>query len=197
RCTGGAHGGMAEPHIKGKSMNLVLVVALVAQAQTLSPNQRRARDIFEQLININTTGSSGSTTIAANAMAKRLTDAGFPAADVQVLGREGSKHYYLHAPIVGTGREQPILLLAHLDVVEARRGDWSLDPFTFVERDGFFYGRGTKDFTVGDAILVSTLVRLKQEGYRPNRDLILALTTGEEGGSDYNGVEWLRANHRR
>ena len=177
-------------------MNLVLVVALVAQAQTLSPNPQRARDIFEQLININTTGSSGSTTIAANAMAKRLTDAGFPAVDVQVLGREGSKNYNLVARFRGTGREKPILLLAHLDVVEARRSDWSLDPFTFVERDGFFYGRGTQDIKDGDAILVATLVRLKQEGYRPNRDLILALTTGEEGGSDYNGVEWLLAHHR-
>ena len=177
-------------------MNLVLVVAFLTQAQTLSPNQQRARDIFEQLININTTGSSGSTTLAANAMAKRLTDAGFPTADVQVLGREGSKNYNLVARFRGTGREKPILLLAHLDVVEARRDDWSLDPFTFVERDGFFYGRGTQDIKDGDAILVATLVRLNQEGYRPNRDLILALTTGEEGGSDYNGVEWLLANHR-
>src|SRR2546425_10167960 len=177
-------------------MNALLVVAFLTQAQTLSPNQQRARDIFAQLININTTGSSGSTTIAANAMAKRLTDAGFPAADVQVLGREGSKNYNLVARFRGTGREKPILLLAHLDVVEARRGDWSLDPFTFVECDGFFYGRGTQDIKDGAAILVATLVRLKQEGYRPNRDLILALTTGEEGGSDYNGVEWLLQNHR-
>src|SRR3989441_5443954 len=177
-------------------MNALLVVAFLTQAQTLSRNQQRARDIFAQLININTTGSSGSTTIAANAMAKRLTDAGFPAADVQVLGREGSKNYNLVARFRGTGREKPILLLAHLDVVEARRDDWSLDPFTFVERDGFFYGRGTQDIKDGDAILVATLVRLKHEGYRPNRDLILALTTGEEGGSDYNGVEWLLAHHR-
>src|SRR5437016_1161311 len=176
---------------------MTLPLPLDAQApRTLSPNQQRARDIFEQLININTTGSSGSTTLAANAMAKRLTDAGFPAADVQVLGREGSKNYNLVARFRGTGREKPILLLAHLDVVEARRGDWSLDPFTFVECDGFFYGRGTQDIKDGDAILVATLVRLKQEGYRPNRDLILALTTGEEGGSDYNGVERLLA-HRR
>src|SRR2546425_5441286 len=177
-------------------MNALLLVAFLAQAQTLSPNQQRARDIFEQLININTTGSSGSTTLAANAMAKRLTDAGFPAADVQVLGREGSKNYNLVARFRGTGREKPILLLAHIDVVEARREDWSLDPFTFVEREGFFYGRGTQDIKDGGAILVATLVRLKQERYRPNRDLILALTTGEEGGSDYNGVEWLVAHHR-
>src|SRR2546425_4275700 len=164
--------------------------------RTLPPNDQRARDIFEQLININTTGSSGSTTVAANAMAKRLLDAGFPAADVQVIGPRDSKNYNLVARFRGTATQKPILLLAHLDVVEARREDWSVDPFTLVERDGFFYGRGTLDVKDGAAILVATLARLKQEGYRPNRDLILALTTGEEGGSDYNGVEWLLANHR-
>ena len=172
-------------------------VPLRAQTQrTLSANDQRARDIFEQLININTTGSSGSTTIASNAMAKRLIDAGFPAADVQVIGREGSRNFNLVARFRGTGSQRPILLLSHIDVVEAKREDWSVDPFTFLERDGFFYGRGTMDVKDGSAILVATLVRLKQEGYRPNRDLILALTTGEEGGSDYNGVQWLLANTR-
>src|SRR6266496_942248 len=97
---------------------------------------------------------------------------------------------------MSTGSPKPILLLAHIDVVEAKREDWSLDPFTFTEKDGFFYGRGTMDIKDGAAILVATLARLKQEGYRPNRDLILALTTGEEGGSDYNGVQWLLENHR-
>ncbi|HXG95960.1 MAG TPA: M20/M25/M40 family metallo-hydrolase [Gemmatimonadales bacterium] len=179
---------------------LVLYAPLHAQApRTLSPNDQRARDIFEQLININTTGSSGSTTVAANAMAKRLTEAGFPAADVQVIGREGSRNFNLVARFRGPGgpgSPKPILLLSHIDVVEAKREDWSVDPFTFLERDGFFYGRGTMDVKDGSAILVATLARLKQEGYRPNRDLILALTTGEEGGSDYNGVAWLLANHR-
>ena len=176
---------------------MTLPPPLYAQApRSLSPNDQRARDIFEQLININTTGSSGSTTVAANAMAKRLSDAGFPAADVQVIGLEGSKNGNLVARFRGTGREKPILLLAHLDVVEAKREDWSMDPFAFVEQDGYFYGRGTQDIKDGAAILVATLLRLKQEGYRPNRDLILALTTGEEGGSDYNGVEWLLAHHR-
>ena len=176
---------------------MTLPLPLDAQApRSLSPNDQRARDIFEQLININTTGSSGSTTVAASAMAKRLSDAGFPAADVQVIGLEGSKNGNLVARLRGTGREKPILLLAHLDVVEAKREDWSMDPFTFVEQDGYFYGRGTQDIKDGAAILVATLLRLKQEGYRPNRDLILALTTGEEGGSDYNGVEWLLAHHR-
>src|SRR6266508_6008127 len=174
-----------------------LTLPLHAQTQhTLSANDQRARDIFEQLININTTGSSGSTTVAANAMARRLLDAGFAAADVQVIGPEGSKNFNLIARFRGTGPQKPILLLSHLDVGEAKREDWSMDPFTFVEQDGFFYGRGTLDVKDGDAILVATLVRLKQEGYRPNRDLILALTTGEEGGSDYNGVQWLLENHR-
>lgn len=176
---------------------IVLTAPLSAQTQPArSANDQRARDIFEQLININTTGSSGSTTVAAQAMAKRLLDAGLPPADVQVIGLEGSKNYNLVARFRGTGSQKPILLLAHLDVVEAKRDDWSLDPFTFVERGGYFYGRGTQDIKDGVAILVATLVRLKQEGYRPDRDLILALTTGEEGGSDYNGVEWLLAHHR-
>ena len=172
---------------------------LAAQTEKkLSVNDQRARNIFEQLININTTGSSGSTTIAAQAMADRLIHGGFPPADVQVIGPANSKNYNLVARLRSTGTrpQKPIVLLAHLDVVEARREDWSLDPFTFTEKDGFFYGRGTLDIKDGDAILVAMLLRLKQEGYKPNRDLIVALTTGEEGGSDYNGVEWLLQNHR-
>jgi acetylornithine deacetylase/succinyl-diaminopimelate desuccinylase-like protein len=173
------------------------ILSLRAQAaHPLSPNDQRARDIFEQLIDINTTGSSGSTTVAANAIAKRLLDAGFAGTDVQVIGLEGSKNYNLIARYRGTGGEKPIVLLAHLDVVEAKREDWSMDPFKFVEQGGYFYGRGTQDIKDGAAILAAAFVRLKQEGYRPNRDLILALTTGEEGGSDYNGVEWLLAHHR-
>jgi acetylornithine deacetylase/succinyl-diaminopimelate desuccinylase-like protein len=176
---------------------LTLAPPLSGQApRALSANDQRARDIFEQLININTTGSSGSTTVAATAMAARLTAAGFPAGDVQVIGPAGSKNHNLVARFRGTGRQKPILFLAHLDVVEARREDWSLDPFTFTEKDGYFYGRGTMDVKDGDAILVATFARLKQEGYRPNRDLILALTAGEEGGSDYNGVQWLLEHHR-
>ncbi len=172
---------------------------LPVHAQTrrpLSVNEQRARDIFEQLININTTGSSGSTTAAANAMAEWLRKAGVPAADVQVIGPAESRNHNLVVRYRGTGAQKPVLLLAHIDVVEARREDWSVDPFTLVERDGFFYGRGTLDVKDGAAILVATFARLKQEGYRPNRDLMLALTTGEEGGSDYNGVQWLLEKHR-
>ena len=175
----------------------LLALPIRASTQTqVSAHQQQARDIFKQLIEINTTASSGSTTLAATAMADRLTQAGFPVADVQVIGPAGSRNYNLVARFHGTGTQKPILWLAHLDVVEARREDWSLDPFTFTEKDGFFYGRGTQDIKDGGAILVATFARLKQEGYRPNRDLILALTSGEEGGSDYNGVEWLLKNHR-
>jgi acetylornithine deacetylase/succinyl-diaminopimelate desuccinylase-like protein len=169
-------------------------VVIGAQGAPLPPHQQLARDIFEQLVNINTTHSAGDTTEAARAMATRLKAAGFPDADVQVLGpapRKGN----LVARLQGTGAGRPILLLAHLDVVEARREDWSTDPFVFVERDGYFYGRGTADIKSGDALLVADLIRLKQEGFAPARDVIVALTADEEGG-DANGVDWLLRTHR-
>jgi acetylornithine deacetylase/succinyl-diaminopimelate desuccinylase-like protein len=153
-----------------------------------------AHDIFKQLVEINTTDSVGSTTVAARAMAKRLLDAGFPAADVQVLGPNDRKGN-LVARIHGTGAKKPILFICHLDVVEARREDWSMDPFEFVEKDGYFYGRGSGDVKDGDAFLVTTFIRLKREGFKPEGDLILALTADEEGGKS-NGVDWLIKNHR-
>ena len=155
-----------------------------------------SRDILKQLIEINSTDSVGSTTVAAEAMAKRLLDAGFPAEDVQVLGpnaRKGNMVARLRG--TGEGARRPILLIGHLDVVEARRDDWTMDPFQFIEKDGYFYGRGTQDMKDGDAILVTTFIRLKREGYKPDRDLILALTADEEGGQS-NGVSWLLKNHR-
>ena len=153
-----------------------------------------SRDVFRQLIEINTTDSAGNTTLAAEAMAKRLRDAGFPASDVQVLGPNDRKGN-LVARFRGTGSGRPILLIGHLDVVEARREDWSTDPFQFIEKDGYYYGRGTQDMKSGDAIFVATFLRLKKESYRPSRDLILALTADEEGGRS-NGVDWLLKNHR-
>ena len=96
----------------------------------------------------------------------------------------------------GTGKSKPILLLAHLDVVEAKREDWSMDPFQFIEKDGYYYGRGTSDDKAQAAIWVANLIRYKQEGWKPDRDLILALTADEEGGGPYNGVQWLLANQR-
>src|ERR1700733_5781350 len=136
------------------------VLALVAQLTAAQPDaatRALARDIFQQLVEINTTDSTGSTTVAAQAMAKRLLDAGFPAADVAVLGpndRKGNLVVRLHG--TATGQSKPILIIGHLDVVEARREDWTTDPFQFVEKDGYFYGRGTQDMKVSDAILVTT-----------------------------------------
>jgi acetylornithine deacetylase/succinyl-diaminopimelate desuccinylase-like protein len=161
-----------------------------------SSDDSTARDIFKQLIDINTTDSVGSTTVAANAMAKRLIDAGFPAADVKVLGPNDRKGNMV-ARYRGTGSSglKPIVIFGHLDVVEARREDWTTDPFQFVEKDGYYYGRGTQDMKEYDAALVADFVRLKQEGWKPDRDLILALTADEEGGKS-NGVDWLLKNHR-
>lgn len=154
------------------------------------------RDILRELIEINTTHSTGSTGKAAEAMAARLREAGFPAEDIQILGPRPERAN-LVARLHGTGARRPILLISHLDVVEARREDWSTDPFRFVEKDGYFYGRGTMDIKCGDAILVADFIRWKREGYKPDRDLILALTANEEAGDvEENGVYWLLKNHR-
>ena len=171
---------------------VVVLATLTAQS---GPHDHRARDIFKQLIGINTTDTAaGNVTKAADAVAARLTAAGFPAADVQVLGPDPKKHNVV-ARLHGSGAKRPLLLLAHLDVVEAKREDWSFDPFVFLEKDGFFYGRGTSDDKAMASILTTNLIRLREEGFRPNRDLILALTADEEGGR-FNGVDWLVKNHR-
>jgi acetylornithine deacetylase/succinyl-diaminopimelate desuccinylase-like protein len=181
---------------------IVLVCGLCAQAAWPAASQKdaatreMAHDIFKQLIEINTTDSIGSTTVAAQAMAKRLLDAGFPKTDVVVIGpndRKGNMVARYRGKPGSTLR--PILIIGHLDVVEARREDWTTDPFKFVEQDGYFYGRGTQDMKEADAIAVTDFIRLKQEGYVPNRDIILALTADEEGGKS-NGVDWLLQNHR-
>jgi acetylornithine deacetylase/succinyl-diaminopimelate desuccinylase-like protein len=173
---------------------LCAAVATPGRGQVDNATKQLAHDIFKELIEINTTDSVGSTTLAAQAMAKRLLDAGFPAGDVQVLGPNARKGN-LVARLHGSGAKKPILFICHTDVVEARREDWTLDPFKFTEKDGYFYGRGTEDVKEGDAILVTTFIRLKREGYKPERDLILALTADEEGGAS-NGVDWLLRNHR-
>jgi acetylornithine deacetylase/succinyl-diaminopimelate desuccinylase-like protein len=159
------------------------------------PHEARAREIYKELVEINTTDTpAGNVTNAAVAMAARLKAAGFPDADVQVLGPDPRKHN-LVARYRGTGARRPLLLLAHLDVVEAKREDWSVDPFTFIEKDGWFYGRGTSDDKAMAAQFVAALIRLKEEGFKPDRDIILALTADEEGG-DFNGANWLVTNHR-
>ena len=174
-----------------------LLFATCTSAASLDDATRGlAHDIFKELIEINTTDSVGSTTAAAQAMAKRLLDAGFPSSDVHVLGpnqRKGNLVVRLHGS--GANGLKPILIICHLDVVEARREDWTTDPFQFVEKDGYFYGRGTQDMKDNDAVMVTTFIRFRREGYRPDRDVILALTADEEYGQS-NGVDWLLKNHR-
>jgi acetylornithine deacetylase/succinyl-diaminopimelate desuccinylase-like protein len=167
-----------------------------AAAEGDAVTRKNAHDIFKQLIEINTTDSVGSTTVAAEAMAKRLLDAGFPKTDVVVLGPNDRKGNMV-ARYRGTAgsKLKPILIIGHLDVVEAKREDWSTDPFQFVEKDGYFYGRGTQDMKDSDAIAVTDFIRMKKEGFVPDRDIILALTADEENGKS-NGVDWLLKNHR-
>jgi acetylornithine deacetylase/succinyl-diaminopimelate desuccinylase-like protein len=168
----------------------------MAAAAGVTTSRALAHDIFKELIEINTTDSVGSTTAAADAMRTRLLAAGFAAADVQVLGPNDRKGNMVARYRGKPGSKlKPILLIGHTDVVEARREDWSTDPFKFVEKDGYFYGRGTEDMKGSDAILMADFIRLKKEGYVPDRDIILALTADEEIGPA-NGVDWLLKNHR-
>jgi acetylornithine deacetylase/succinyl-diaminopimelate desuccinylase-like protein len=175
----------------------LFLAAAGVSAPTFSPEPDRelVRAIYEELVGTNTSYGTGQTTPAAEAVARRLIGAGFPKEDVVVLGAAPPKAN-LVARYRGTGRARPLLLLAHLDVVEARREDWSVDPFALLEKDGYFYGRGTGDDKAQAAIWVESLIRFRREGYRPSRDLVLALTADEEGGGPYNGVDWLLA-HRR
>ena len=173
---------------------LLCAVVLVPnlKAQIDSSSKQLAHDIFKQLIDINTTDSVGNVTMASEAMAKRFRDAGFSESDIYLGGpndRKKNRVVRLH----GSGKHKPVLLIGHLDVVEARREDWSNDPFQFVEKDGYFYGRGTEDMKDGDAIMATILIRFKKEGLVPDRDIILALTADEEGGKS-NGVDWLLKN---
>ena len=170
----------------------------VLQGQKLppQPEQQLAREIYRELIEINSSVATSTTTPVAQAMASRFRAAGFPESDIFLGGPVPGK-WNLVVRYHGTGARKPLLLLAHTDVVEAKREDWSpeLDPFKFIEKDGYFYGRGTADDKAQAAIWVATLIRFKREGFKPDRDLIVALTADEEGGN-YNGVRWLLENHR-
>src|SRR6202007_2600756 len=125
---------------------------------------------------------------------KRLRDAGFSEKDVIIAGPNERKKN-LVVRFQGTGKHKPVLFIGHLDLGEAQREDWTTDPFQFIEKDGYFYGRGTQDMKEGDAILAANFIRLKREGFQPDRDLILGLTADEEGGH-YNGIEWLVKHNR-
>jgi acetylornithine deacetylase/succinyl-diaminopimelate desuccinylase-like protein len=173
-----------------------LTLAFLLASNSWSAASTLARDIFRQLIEINTTDSSGGTTAAAEAMKQRFLDAGFPPEDLTIAGGDARKSNLVVRLHAAKGVSlKPVLIICHLDVVEARREDWSTDPFQFVEKDGYFYGRGTQDMKANDAVLVATLIRFRQEGFRPNRDIVLALTAGEESGIA-NGVDWLLKNRR-
>jgi acetylornithine deacetylase/succinyl-diaminopimelate desuccinylase-like protein len=178
---------------------------LAAQTRTpvytpgaLNANQQLAHDIYKELIGINTGMTTGSVTPAANAMAKRFRDAGIPESDVFVGGPKPEK-FNVVARIRGRAgsTRKPLMLLAHIDVVEALKADWSpdLDPFVFTERDGYYYGRGTADDKAMASIFVANAIRMVREKYVPDRDIIIALTADEEGGGS-NGVDWLLKNHR-
>jgi acetylornithine deacetylase/succinyl-diaminopimelate desuccinylase-like protein len=169
-----------------------LFTALPVAAQT-DAHRQLEREILAELININTSDSAGHTREAAEAMARRLIAAGLPEGDVKVLGHT-PKYQNLVARYRGTGRARPILLMAHLDVVDARKEDWSFDPYQFREADGYYYGRGTSDNKAGAAMLVANFVRMKKEGFVPERDLIIVLTGDEETAGDC--IKWLVREHR-
>lgn len=164
-----------------------------ARASAPAQDRKLAHEIFQQLIEINTTHSTGSVTAAAEAMRVRLLSAGFPPEDVTLVGSSTRKQNLI-ARFRGEGKQKPIMFFAHLDVVEAKRSDWTVDPLQFLEKDGYFYGRGTQDIKENDAIAVETFLRLKREGYRPAGDLLLLLTADEEAGPD-DGMAWL-VEHR-
>jgi len=167
--------------------------------QPLAPHQRLAREVYRELIEINTVDSVGSVTRAAEAMAKRFRDAGFPSGDVHLLVPAGKPTkgnlVVRYRGRGGPGAGKPILLLAHLDVVAALRSDWTIDPFVLTEKDGYFYGRGTGDDKAMASIFVANLLQDRKNGWVPERDIVLALTADEEGG-DANGVDFLLEHHR-
>ncbi|MDG1232802.1 MAG: M20/M25/M40 family metallo-hydrolase [Pseudomonadales bacterium] len=176
---------------------ILLIIMPLGHAQSLptlpEDDNQLAYEIYKELIETNTTDSAGDNTLAAEKIARWLSAAGFPQEDIFVGGKKEKKGN-LVARLHGTGANKPFILLAHLDVVEAKRSDWTMDPFTLHETDGYFYGRGTMDDKAQAAINTANMIRMKRDGYRPNRDIILALTADEEGGGN-NGVYWLLQHH--
>jgi acetylornithine deacetylase/succinyl-diaminopimelate desuccinylase-like protein len=175
-----------------------LALATAARAQVPTPEQTALREIYREMVEINTTDSAGDTTRAAEAVAVRLKGAGFAAADVRVIVPPGGpKKGNLVARLRGTGARKPLLLLAHLDVVEAKREDWQRDPFKLVEENGYFYARGAADDKAMASVFAANMIRMKREGFVPDRDIILALTADEEMiPTKFSGVEYLLKHHR-
>ena len=174
-----------------------VTVAVPARAQLTRPaaEQALARAIYKEFIEIPSGFTTGASTPVAQAAAARLRAAGFPDADIHVDG-PNPKKANLVVRYHGTGARKPLLLVAHTDVVEAKREDWSMDPFQLIEKDGYFYGRGTGDDKAQAAVWIANLIQYKAEHFTPDRDIIVALTADEEGGGPFNGVDWLLNNHR-
>lgn len=180
------------------SAALAASLAIPAAAQDLRPDQARFRALYKELVETNTTLSAGDCTLAAHKMAAHLKDAGYPDSDLHIFTvpdhpKEGGLVAVLHG---SDPKAKAILLLGHLDVVEAKREDWTRDPFTLIEENGYFYGRGTSDMKSLVAAWVDTTVRLKEEGFKHRRDIKLALTCGEETSYAFNGAGYL-ASHER
>ncbi len=178
-------------------LTLLLLAGITASAaDRLPPESERqlAREIYKEMVEVQSGFSTGATTPIAESVGARFRAAGFPESDVFVGANPRKSNIVVRYG--GSGARKPILLLAHIDVVEAKREDWTTDPFTFIEKDGYFYGRGTADDKAQAAVWVANLLRYKREGFKPDRDLLLALTADEEGGGPYNGVDWLLKNHR-
>src|ERR1700689_1758829 len=175
----------------------IFLFTITAHAQSMRPDSEKqlAHDIYKEFIEIRSGFTTGATTPVAEAAAARLKAAGFPDSDI-ALGGAIDKKGNLVVRYHGTGKQKPILLVAHTDVVEAKREDWTTDPFQFIEKDGYFYGRGTGDDKAQAAVWIANLIQYKKEGFKPDRDIIVALTADEEGGGPYNGVDWLLKNHR-
>jgi acetylornithine deacetylase/succinyl-diaminopimelate desuccinylase-like protein len=176
----------------------ILMGGSAAPALAQTPDEAVFRSIYKELVETNTTLSAGSCTLAAERMAARLKAAGFPDSDLHlIVVPDHPKEGNLVAILPGTDpAAKAILLLAHIDVVEANRADWERDPFTLVEENGFFYARGSSDDKAQASVWVDTLIRFKREGYRPKRTIKMALTCGEETAGAFNGAQYLAANER-
>ncbi len=180
--------------LRTTSLLFTFLLALISSIGEAQVDQKLTRAIFKELVEINTTHSTGSTTDAAEAMAVRLRAAGIPDKDI-FIGGPHPKKGNLVVRYRGSGAQKPVLLMAHIDVVEADIKDWTHDPFKFREENGFYYARGVADDKAMSAIFIANLIRMKKEGFIPDRDIIIALTADEEGG-DHNGITWLLDNHR-
>jgi acetylornithine deacetylase/succinyl-diaminopimelate desuccinylase-like protein len=172
------------------------VIAQEASMTPLRPDQVIFLALYKELVETNTTLSAGSCTLAAERMAAHLKAAGYTDTDITLFSvPEHPKEGGLVAILNGTSKTgKPILLLGHLDVVEAKREDWTRDPFTLIEENGYFYARGSSDMKAMDATWVDALMRFKQSGYHPRRTIKLALTCGEETTYAFNGADWLAKN---